>query len=328
MLKAPVRIAVTGAAGQIGYNLLFRIASGEMLGHDQPIILQLLDLPQAQKICQGVMMEIEDCAFPLLHSMFATDNPDIAFKDADICMLVGAKPRGPGMERADLLTANGAIFKVQGRSIAENAKEDVKVLVIGNPANTNAYIARAAAIKVGRTNPANYHGMIRLDHNRAVSMIAEKIGRPVSSLKKMAVWGNHSPTMFADYRSCTSNGESVRELINDPVWNEQVFLPTVGKRGAAIIEARGLSSAASAANAAIDHIHDWCFGSDDWATMGVPSDGSYGVPEGLVFGFPCDCKNGSYKIVQGIETTDYSREKIKKNVQELLDEAAAVKDML
>ena len=328
MSKPPIRIAVTGAAGQIGYNLLFRLAAGEMLGQDQPIILQLLDLPQAQKICRGVMMEIEDCAFPLLDSMFTTDDPDTAFKDADICMLVGARPRGPGMERSDLLTANGAIFKVQGKSIAENAKEDVKVLVIGNPANTNAYIARAAAIKVGRTNPANYHGMIRLDHNRAVSMIAEKIGRPVTSLKKMAVWGNHSPTMFADYRSCTSNGESVRELINDPVWNEQVFLPTVGKRGAAIIEARGLSSAASAASAAIDHIHDWCFGSDDWATMGVPSDGSYGVPEGLVFGFPCDCKNGSYKIVQGIETTDYSREKIRKNVQELLDEAAAVKDML
>ena len=300
MSKPPIRVAVTGAAGQIGYTLLFRIAAGEMLGHDQPIILQLLDLPHAQKICRGVMMEIEDCAFPLLESMFTTDNPDIAFKDADICMLVGAKPRGPGMERADLLTANG----------------------------TNAYIARAAAIKVGRTNPANYHAMIRLDHNRAISMIAEKTGRPVTSLRKMAVWGNHSPTMFADYRSCTSNGESVKQMINDHVWNNEVFLPTVGKRGAAIIEARGVSSAASAASAAIDHIRDWCFGSDDWATMGVPSDGSYGVPEGLVFGFPCDCKNGSYKIVQGIETTDYSREKIRKNIQELLDEAAAVKDML
>ena len=328
MSKAPVRVAVTGAAGQIGYSLLFRIASGEMLGKDQPVILQLLDLPQAQKACQGVIMELDDCAFPLLAGVFATDNPDVAFKDADLCLLVGARPRTAGMERADLLAANGAIFTVQGKSIAENAKEDVKVLVVGNPANTNAYIARAAAKKVGRTNPANYHGMIRLDHNRAISQLAAKAGRPVSSLKKVVVWGNHSPTMYADYRFCTSNGDSIKALINDPVWNNDVFLPTVGKRGAAIIEARGLSSAASAANAAVDHMRDWVLGSDEWVTMGVPSDGSYGIPEGIVFGFPCECKGGSYKIIQGIEIDEYSREKLNKTLKELTDEAEAVKSML
>ncbi len=328
MSKAPVRVAVTGAAGQIGYSLLFRIASGEKLGKDQPVILQLLDLPQAQKACQGVIMELDDCAFPLLAGVFATDNPDVAFKDADLCLLVGARPRTAGMERADLLAANGAIFTVQGKSIAENAKEDVKVLVVGNPANTNAYIARAAAKKVGRTNPANYHGMIRLDHNRAISQLAAKAGRPVSSLKKVVVWGNHSPTMYADYRFCTSNGDSIKALINDPVWNNDVFLPTVGKRGAAIIEARGLSSAASAANAAVDHMRDWVLGSDEWVTMGVPSDGSYGIPEGIVFGFPCECKGGSYKIIQGLEIDAYSQEKINKTLKELTDEAEAVKSML
>ena len=328
MSKAPVRVAVTGAAGQIGYSLLFRIASGEMLGKDQPVILQLLDLPQAQKACQGVIMELDDCAFPLLAGVFATDNPDVAFKDADICLLVGARPRGPGMERADLLTANGAIFTVQGKSIAENAKENVKVLVVGNPCNTNALIAAAAAKKVGRTNPRNYHGMLRLDHNRAASQLATKTGRPVSSLKKITVWGNHSPTMYADYRFCTSNGDNVKALINDPVWNNDVFLPTVGKRGAAIIEARGLSSAASAANAAIDHMRDWCLGSDDWVTMGVPSDGSYGIPTGIVFGFPCECKGGEYTIIQGLEIDEYSREKINKTLKELTDEADAVKAML
>ena len=327
-MKTPVRVAVTGAAGQIGYSLLFRIASGEMLGKDQPVILQLLDLPQAQKACQGVIMELDDCAFPLLAGVFATDNPDVAFKDADLCLLVGARPRTAGMERADLLAANGAIFTVQGKSIAENAKEDVKVLVVGNPANTNAYIARAAAKKVGRTNPANYHGMIRLDHNRAISQLAAKAGRPVSSLKKVVVWGNHSPTMYADYRFCTSNGDSIKALINDPVWNNDVFLPTVGKRGAAIIEARGLSSAASAANAAVDHMRDWVLGSDEWVTMGVPSDGSYGIPEGIVFGFPCECKGGSYKIIQGLEIDAYSQEKINKTLKELTDEAEAVKSML
>ena len=328
MSKTPVRVAVTGAAGQIGYSLLFRIASGEMLGKDQPVILQLLDLPQAQKACQGVIMELDDCAFPLLAGVFATDDPNTAFKDADLCLLVGARPRGPGMERAELLSANGAIFSVQGKSIAENAKENVKVLVVGNPANTNAYIARKAAIKVGRTNPANYHGMLRLDHNRALSMIAAKTGRPVDSLRKMAVWGNHSPTMYADYRFCTSNGESVKAMINDAAWNNDVFQPTVAKRGAAIIEARGSSSAASAASAAIDHMRNWVLGADDWATMGVPSDGSYGIPEGIIFGFPCECKNGSYKIVQGLEIDAYSQEKLNKTLKELQDEAEAVKSML
>ena len=328
MSKAPIRVTVTGAAGQIGYSLLFRIASGEMLGKDQPVILQLLDLPQAQKACQGVMMELDDCAFPLLAGMIASDDPNVAFKDADVCLLVGARPRGPGMERADLLTANGAIFTVQGKAIAENANENVKVLVVGNPCNTNALIAAAAAKKVGRTNPANYHAMLRLDYNRAVLQLAVKSNRPVSSFKNLVVWGNHSPTMYADYRNCTSNGDNVKTLINDPVWNNDVFLPTVGKRGAAIIEARGLSSAASAANAAIDHIHDWVLGSANWVTMGVPSDGSYGIPNGIVFGFPCECKGGSFKIVQGIEIDDYSREKINKTLKELTDEAEAVKAML
>ena len=328
MSKIPVRIAVTGAAGQIGYSLLFRIASGDMLGKDQPVILQLLDLPQMQKACQGVIMELDDCAFPLLSGVFATDQPDVAFKDADICLLVGARPRGPGMERADLLSANGAIFTVQGRSIAENANENVKVLVVGNPANTNAYIARAAAMKVGRTHPANYHAMLRLDYNRARSQLAVKSGRPVDSLKKLVVWGNHSPTMYADYRHCTSNGDSVKRLIDDEAWNDGVFLPTVGKRGAAIIEARGSSSAASAANAAIDHVRDWVLGSDDWVTMGVPSDGSYGIPKGIVFGFPCECKIGSYKIVQGIAIDAYAQGKLDKTLKELTDEADAIQGML
>ena len=328
MSKTPIRVAVTGAAGQIGYSLLFRIASGEMLGKDQPVILQMLDLPQAQKACQGVIMELDDCAFPLLAGAFATDDPNVAFKDADICLLVGARPRTAGMERADLLSANGAIFTVQGKAIAENAKEDVKVLVVGNPCNTNAYIAASAAKKVGRTNPANYHGMLRLDHNRAASQLAAKIGRPVSTISKLAVWGNPSPTMYADYRNCVSNGDNVKSLINDPVWNNDVFLPTVGKRGAAIIEARGLSSAASAANAAIGHVRDWVLGSDDWVTMGVPSDGSYGIPTGIVYGFPCECKGGSYKIIQGLEIDEYSREKMDKTLKELTDEAEAVKSML
>ncbi len=328
MSKAPMRVAVTGAAGQIGYSLLFRIASGEMLGKDQPVILQLLDLPQAQQAVNGVMMELEDCAFPLLAGMVATDDPNVAFKDADVCLLVGARPRSKGMERADLLTANGAIFTVQGKAIAENAKEDVKVLVVGNPCNTNAYIAASTAKKVGRTNPRNYHGMLRLDHNRALSQLAAKTGRAVSSFKQMVVWGNHSPTMYADYRFATSNGDNVKGLVNDAVWNNDVFLPTVGKRGAAIIEARGLSSAASAANAAIDHVRDWVLGSSEWVTMGVPSDGSYGIPEGVVYGFPCECKNGDYKIIQGLENDEYSRGKMNATLAELEEERAAVASML
>jgi malate dehydrogenase len=327
-----LRVAVTGAAGQIGYGLLFRIASGEMLGKDQPVILQLLDLPaeKAQKALQGVTMELDDCAFPLLAGVIATGDPRVAFQDADICLLVGAKPRGPGMERADLLKDNGAIFTVQGKAIAENAKEDVKVLVVGNPCNTNAYIARAAAIQVGRTNPANYHAMLRLDHNRALTQLAQKSGRPVSSLKKLVVWGNHSPTMYADYRFVTSNGESVKALINDEKWNNDVFLPTVGKRGAAIIGARGLSSAASAANAAIDHIRDWALGSGDWVTLGIPApaDNGYGIPEGLVFGLPCKCENGTFSLIRDLEIDGYSKGKIAATLKELEDERIAVADLL
>ena len=325
-MKKPVRVAVTGAAGQIGYALLFRIASGEMLGKDQPVILQLLDLPQAQKAVQGVMMELQDCAFPLLDSMIATDNPEVAFKDADIAILVGARPRGPGMERADLLQANAQIFTVQGAALNKVASRNVKVLVVGNPANTNAYIAMKSAPDL----PAkNFTAMLRLDHNRAASQLAEKTGKAVRDIEKLCVWGNHSPTMYADYRFATIGGESVKDLINDQDWNANVFLPTVGKRGAAIIEARGLSSAASAANAAIDHIRDWVLGTNDkWVTMGVPSDGSYGIPAETMFGFPVTCENGEYKIVQGLEIDAFSQERIDKTLAELQAEKDGVKDLL
>ena len=325
-MKKPVRVAVTGAAGQIGYALLFRIASGEMLGKDQPVILQLLDLPQAQKAVQGVMMELQDCAFPLLDSMIATDNPEVAFKDADIAILVGARPRGPGMERADLLQANAQIFTVQGAALNKVASRDVKVLVVGNPANTNAYIAMKSAPDL----PAkNFTAMLRLDHNRAASQLAEKTGKAVRDIEKLCVWGNHSPTMYADYRFATIGGESVKDLINDQDWNANVFLPTVGKRGAAIIEARGLSSAASAANATIDHIRDWVLGTNGkWVTMGVPSDGSYGIPAETMFGFPVTCENGEYKIVQGLEIDAFSQERINKTLAELQAEKDGVKDLL
>ena len=325
-MKKPVRVAVTGAAGQIGYALLFRIASGEMLGKDQPVILQLLDLPQAQKAVQGVMMELQDCAFSLLDSMSATDNPEVAFKDADIAILVGARPRGPGMERADLLQANAQIFTVQGAALNKVASRDVKVLVVGNPANTNAYIAMKSAPDL----PAkNFTAMLRLDHNRAASQLAEKTGKAVRDIEKLCVWGNHSPTMYADYRFATIGGESVKDLINDQDWNANVFLPTVGKRGAAIIEARGLSSAASAANATIDHIRDWVLGTNGkWVTMGVPSDGSYGIPAETMFGFPVTCENGEYKIVQGLEIDAFSQERIDKTLAELQAEKDGVKDLL
>ncbi|APR05155.1 malate dehydrogenase [Thauera chlorobenzoica] len=329
MSKAPVRVAVTGAAGQIGYSLLFRIASGEMLGKDQPVILQLLDLPQAQKAVKGVMMELEDCAFPLLAGMIATDDPNVAFKDAKVALLVGARPRGPGMERKDLLTENAKIFTVQGAAIGQYADPDCKVLVVGNPCNTNAYIAKEVAQKYGRVPAKNFTGMLRLDHNRALSQLAAKSGRDVSSLKSLVVWGNHSPTMYADYRFVTSNGDNVKGLINDEAWNRDVFLPTVGKRGAAIIEARGLSSAASAANAAIDHIHDWVLGTNgEWVTMGIPSDGSYGIPEGIIYGFPVTTENGEYKIVQGLEIDAFSRERMTHTLNELLEEREGVKDLL
>lgn len=325
-MKTPIRVAVTGAAGQIGYALLFRIASGEMLGKDQPVILQLLDLPQAQNAVKGVMMELQDCAFPLLADMFTTDDPEVAFKDAQIAILVGSRPRSKGMERADLLQANAQIFTVQGAALNKVADRNVKVLVVGNPANTNAYIAMKSAPDL----PAkNFTAMLRLDHNRALSQIAEKTGKPVSQIEKLCVWGNHSPTMYADYRFATINGESVKDLINDQDWNANVFLPTVGKRGAAIIEARGLSSAASAANAAIDHIRDWVLGSNGkWVTMGIPSDGSYEIPEEIMFGFPVVCENGEYKIVEGLEIDEFSRERINITLDELQGEKEAIQDLL
>lgn len=321
-MKAPVRVAVTGAAGQIGYSLLFRIASGEMLGKDQPVILHLLDLPQAQTALKGVMMELEDCAFPLLAGMVATDDPNVAFKDVKVALLVGARPRSKGMERKDLLEANGAIFTIQGKALNDHAARDVKVLVVGNPANTNAWIAMKSAPDL---DPKNFTAMLRLDHNRALSQIAAKTGKPVASIEKLAVWGNHSPTMYADYRFATIDGQSVKTLINDDVWNRDVFLPTVGKRGAAIIEARGLSSAASAANAAIDHIHDWVLGSNGkWVTMGIPSDGSYGIPEGVMYGVPVVCENGEYKRVEGLEIDAFSRERMDLTLAELEEERAAI----
>jgi malate dehydrogenase len=325
-MKAPVRVAVTGAAGQIGYALLFRIASGEMLGKDQPVILQLLDLPQAQNAVKGVMMELQDCAFPLLAGMVATDDPEVAFKDAQVAILVGARPRSKGMERADLLAANAEIFTVQGAALNKVADREVKVLVVGNPANTNAYIAMKSAPDL---NPNNFTAMLRLDHNRALSQVAEKTGKAVGDIQKLCVWGNHSPSMYADYRFATINGENVKDLINDQEWNANVFLPTVGKRGAAIIEARGLSSAASAANAAIDHIHDWWLGTDGaWVTMGIPSDGSYGIPEGTMFGFPVTCANGKYEIVQGLEIDAFSQERINITLAELEEEKAGVAHLL
>ncbi|MBO4576534.1 MAG: malate dehydrogenase [Neisseriaceae bacterium] len=325
-MKSPVRVAVTGAAGQIGYALLFRIASGEMLGKDQPVILQLLDLPQAQNAVKGVMMELQDCAFPLLAGMVATDDPEVAFKDADIAILVGARPRSKGMERADLLQANAAIFTVQGAALNKVASRNVKVLVVGNPANTNAYIAMKSAPDL----PAkNFTAMLRLDHNRALSQLSEKTGKPVAAIEKMCVWGNHSPSMYADYRFATIDGQSVKEMINDHEWYANTFLPTVGKRGAAIIEARGLSSAASAANAAIDHIRDWVLGTNGkWVTMGIPSDGSYGIEKDIISGFPVTCENGEYKIVQGLEIDAFSQGLIDKTIAELKEEQAGVAHLL
>jgi malate dehydrogenase len=326
--KKPVRVAVTGAAGQIGYALLFRIASGEMLGKDQPVILQLLEVPVEgpQKALQGVMMELEDCAFPLLAGMEAHGDPVAAFKDTDYALLVGARPRGPGMERADLLAANAQIFTAQGKALNASASRGVKVLVVGNPANTNAYIAMKSAPELPREN---FTAMLRLDHNRAASQIAAKTGKPVSAIRKLTVWGNHSPTMYADYRFATIDGASVKDLINDQVWNADTFLPTVGKRGAAIIAARGVSSAASAANAAIDHMRDWALGSHgEWVTMGVPSNGEYGIPKDVVFGFPVTTEGGSYKIVEGLPVDAFSQACIDKTLAELTGEQDGVKHLL
>jgi len=327
-MKSPVRVAVTGAAGQIGYSLVFRIASGEMLGKDQPVILQMLELPleKAQAALKGVMMELEDCAFPLLAGMVGTDDPRVAFKDADIAMLVGARPRGPGMERKDLLLENAKIFTEQGKALNDVASRNVKVLVVGNPANTNAYIAMKSAPDL----PAkNFTAMLRLDHNRALSQLATKAGVAVADIDKLVVWGNHSPTMYPDYRFATANGKSLKDTINDADWNANTFIPQVGKRGAAIIEARGLSSAASAANAAIDHIHDWVLGSDGkWVTMGVPSDGSYGIPEGVIYGVPVTTANGEYTRISDLPVDDFSRKAMDKTLAELEEERAGVAHLL
>jgi len=328
MAKAPMRVAVTGAAGQIGYSLLFRIANGDLLGKDQPVILQLLEIPdeKAQKALAGVMMELEDCAFPLLAGMTAHSDPMTAFKDIDVALLVGARPRGPGMERKDLLSANAQIFTAQGKALNAVAKKTVKVLVVGNPANTNAYIAMKSAPDI----PAkNFTAMLRLDHNRALSQLANKLNKPVADIEKLVVWGNHSPTMYPDYRFATIDGKSVKDSINDAAWNKDVFIPTVGKRGAAIIEARGLSSAASAANAAIDHIHDWVLGTNGkWVTMGIPSKGEYGIPAEVIYGFPVVCENGEYKMIEGLEIDAFSRERMTHTLNELLEEQAGVKHLL
>ena len=326
--KSPVRVSVTGAAGQIGYSLLFRIASGEMLGKDQPVELQLLEIPdeKAHKALKGVMMELEDCAFPLLAGMSAHSDPLTAFKDIDIGLLVGARPRGPGMERKDLLSANAQIFTAQGKALDQVASRQVKVLVVGNPANTNAYIAMKSAQSLPREC---FTAMLRLDHNRAASQIAAKTGLAVKDIEKLCVWGNHSPTMYADYRFASINGKMVKDLINDQDWNANTFLPTVGKRGAAIIEARGLSSAASAANAAIDHVRDWVLGTDGrWVTMGIASNGEYDIPKDVIYGFPCTCANGKYEMVKGLEIDAFSRERMNLTLQELLDEQDGVKHLL
>lgn len=327
-MKTPVRVAVTGAAGQIGYSLLFRIASGEMLGEDQPVILQMLELPmeKAQAALKGVMMELEDCAFPLLAGMVGTDDPEVAFKDADVALLVGAMPRGPGMERKDLLLKNAEIFTVQGRALNKVASRNVKVLVVGNPANTNAYIAMKSAPDL---DPNNFTAMLRLDHNRALSQLASKAGVAVADIEKLVVWGNHSPTMYPDYRFATVGGASLKDKVADEAWNRETFIPKVAKRGAAIIEARGLSSAASAANAAIDHIRDWVLGTNGkWVTMGIPSDGSYGIPKDVMFGYPVTCTNGRYEIVQGLAIDEFSQERINFTLNELEEERAGVAHLL
>jgi malate dehydrogenase len=329
MSKSPIRVAVTGAAGQIGYSLLFRIASGEMLGRDQPVILQLLEIPdeKAQKALKGVMMELDDCAFPLLQGMLPASDPMSAFKDVEVALLVGARPRGPGMERKDLLEANGKIFAPQGQALDRVAKRNVKVLVVGNPANTNCLIAMKNAPSL---KPQQFTGMMRLDHNRASSQIAQKIKKEVKQIRKVTVWGNHSATQYPDVFQAEADGKKLWPMIDDPSWLEKEFIPTVQKRGAAIIEARGLSSAASAANAAIDHIRDWVHGTreGDWVTMGVPAEGSYGIPEGVIYGYPVTCKGGQYQIVKGIDISDFSRKRMDATLKELHEERDGVKHLL
>lgn len=327
-MKPPVCIAVTGAAGQIGYSLLFRIAAGDMLGHDQPIILRLLDVKESQGFLDGIIMELVDCAFPLLLNVVKTDDPLVAFDKVNIAILVGARPRTKGMERKDLLAANSVIFSMQGKALNEVADPNVKVLVVGNPANTNAYIAMKNAPKLSMRN---FSAMLRLDHNRALSQVAIKINRPVTEIRRMIIWGNHSSTQFPDIDHCEVQGEKVINLIQDHGWIDNYFIPTVQNRGAAIIEARGgLSSAASAANAIINHIHDWLIGTreNDWVTMGIPSDGSYGIPEEIIYGFPVTCQNGLYKIVPGLEISSLSKAKMLATYQELLEEKESIKHLL
>ena len=326
-MKAPIRVTITGAAGQIGYATLFRIASGDMLGDDQPIILQLLDLPQAQTMLHGVMMELEDCAFPLLQQIIITDDPKTAFKDTEVALLIGARPRGKGMERKDLIEANGAIFSAQGKLLNEHAARHVKVLVVGNPANTNALITMRNAPNL---DPRNFNSMMRLDHNRAIAQVAQKLFQPIHDIKKMIVWGNHSGTQYPDLDHAEIRGTLVRDLLPDQDWVEREFIPTVQKRGAAVIEARGLSSAASAANAAISHIHDWVLGAhhNNWVSMGVPSDGSYGIPEGVVYGFPVRCKQGQYHIVQDLPISAQGRKHMENSYRELVEEREHVKHLL
>ena len=325
-MKQPVRVAVTGAAGNIGYALAFRIAAGDMLGPDQPVVLQLIEIESALGTLQGVVMELADCAFPLLAGIVATANLREGFDGSDYCILVGARPRGPGMERKDLLAANGHIFGPQGRTIAERASGDVKVLVVGNPANTNALIAASSAKSL---DPRQFTAMTRLDHNRAISGLARKTDSHVNDVRRMTIWGNHSSTQYPDIAHCTVNGRPARELVAEG-WYRDTFIPAVQQRGAAIIKARGASSAASAASAAIDHIHDWALGSreDDWVSMAVPSDGSYGIEPGVVYSYPCTCRDGRWEIVQGLELDDFSRERMRITDEELREERAAVEDLL
>ena len=325
-MKRPVRVAITGAAGQIGYQLCFRIAAGDMLGPDQPVILQLLEITPALGALEGVVMELNDCAFPLLAGVVATDDAEVAFNEADYALLVGARPRGPGMERADLLSANGQIFGPQGAAMNKVASRDIKVLVVGNPANTNALIAQAAAPDL---NPRNFTAMTRLDHNRAMAQLSDRIGEHHSSITKMLVWGNHSSTQYPDIRFAEVNGKNVAGDV-DQGWYRETFIPVVQQRGAAIIKARGASSAASAASAAIDHIRDWALGTaeGDWVSMSVPADGSYGIEPGIIYSFPCVCENGDYRIVQGLDIDEFSRERMNATEAELREERAAVEDLL
>ena len=326
MANEPIRVSVTGAAGQIGYSLLFRIASGAMLGPDQPVILQMLEITPALGALHGVAMELEDCAFPLLADMVETDDPDVAFGDAGVALLVGAMPRKAGMERSDLLSANGGIFKPQGEALSRSARKDIKVLVVGNPANTNALIAMSNAADL---DPGRFTAMTRLDHNRAMAQIAGKLDAAVADVKKMTIWGNHSTTQYPDLFHCEVGGRNAAQAVGDQAWIENDFIPTVAKRGAAIIDARGASSAASAANAAIDHIRSWHLGTPegDWVSMGIPSDGSYGVPEGIISSFPCTCSGGEYSIVQGLEIDEFSRGRIDASVAELQEERDAVSEL-